>query len=107
MLIPFGDLTASPSLQFLRESSQSESSIGIVRSVVSGSSWTMQPGIDVSIPLGSVFELTPQASWTFGSVSSAASQSAVLRRGRGVVRNSGGNEGIRGYSLSIQLSASM
>ncbi|MES2177820.1 MAG: hypothetical protein V4550_08120 [Gemmatimonadota bacterium] len=107
MLIPVNELSLAPSLQLLRESSRSSYTSGLLVNEVTGSSWTMQAGLDLSIPIGNVFELTPQLGYTFGTVSSASSQAAAVRRGRGIVRTSGFSDAIRGRWFSIQLSASM
>jgi hypothetical protein len=106
MFVPAGDLSISPTLQYLRETSSSGSTTGIVRSTILGNAWTMQAGLDVTVPMGSVFELTPTAGYTFGSVGSTFSQAATLRRGRGVVRTSGFDDAIRGHFFGVQISAS-
>jgi hypothetical protein len=105
LLVTIGDLAFSPSLQFLRETSSSGSTSGIVTSRITGSAWTAQSSLDVTIPLGRVFELTPQAGYTFGNVGASFSQAAVLRRGRGVARSTAFNDDIRGSWLSLQLTA--
>ena len=105
MLVSAGGVTVTPTLQLLRETSASESSSGIIRSRVTGSAWTAQGSLDVSIPLGSTFELTPQAGYTFGSVGASFAQTVVLRRGRGVGQSTSFADSIRGSWLSIQLSA--
>ncbi len=105
MLMSAGDLTIAPSLQLLRESSTSESVSGQVRSRNSGSAWTATTGLDVSIPLGSVFELTPQVGYTFGSVEASYAQTTVLRRGRGLTQSASFSDSIRGTWIALQLAA--
>lgn len=105
ILVAAGDLTFAPTLQLLRETSSSESTSGIIRNRITGSAWTAQSGIDVTIPLGGSFELTPQAGFTFGSVGASFAQTAALRRGRGLVQSTTFSDAIRGTWLSIQLSA--
>ena len=105
LLVTAGDLTISPSLQLLRETSASGSTTGFVTSRITGSAWTAQGSLDLTIPLGSVFELTPQAGYAFGNVGASFSQAAAVRRGRGIVRSSSFNDSIRGQWLSVQLSA--
>jgi hypothetical protein len=104
LLVSVGDLVFAPTLQLLRETSASESSAGIIQNRMTGSAWTAQTGIDVTIPLGRIFELTPQAGYTFGSVGASFAQSAVLRRGR-VGKSTSFTDAIHGSWLSIQLSA--
>lgn len=104
LLVSAGDLVFAPTLQLLRETSASESSAGIIKNRMTGSAWTAQTGIDVTIPLGRIFELTPQAGYTFGSVGASFSQSAVLRRGR-VSKSTAFTDAILGSWLSVQLSA--
>ncbi|MEP6621103.1 MAG: hypothetical protein ABJE47_17385, partial [bacterium] len=106
LVVPVRGLTISPTLQLLRESSVSGSSAGVITSRITGSAWTTQAGLDVTIPLGDVFELTPQAGYTVGNVGAAFSQSAVLRRGRGVSKSSAFNDAVRGSWFSLQLTAS-
>jgi hypothetical protein len=104
MLVPVGGVTVSPLLQYLRETSTSGSISGILRSDVSGNAWTFQSGLDVAIPAGDRFEITPQAGYAFGSVGATFAQSTVLRRGR-VGRTSAFSDAIRGSWLSLQISA--
>lgn len=104
LLVSAGDLVFAPTLQLLRETSASESSAGIIKNRMTGSAWTAQTSIDVTIPLGGIFELTPQAGYTFGSVGASFSQSAVLRRGR-VSKSTAFTDAILGSWLSVQLSA--
>jgi hypothetical protein len=105
MLFSAGDLTLGPSFTLLRETSASESVSGSIHNRITGSAWTAQSGIDVTIPLGRTFELTPQAGYTFGSVGASFSQSAVTRRGRAVGQSSSFTDSIRGTYVSVQLSA--
>ncbi|MDQ2667013.1 MAG: hypothetical protein M3Z05_13485, partial [Gemmatimonadota bacterium] len=105
MLVSAGDLIVTPTLQFLRETSSSESTSGIVRNRITGSAWTTQGSVDVTIPLGNTFELTPQAGYAFGSVGASFAQSAVTRRGRAVGQSTSFSDSIRGSWVSIQLSA--
>jgi hypothetical protein len=105
LLVTIGDFGLSPTLQILRETSSSGSTSGLVTSRITGSAWTAQGSLDVTIPLGGVFELTPQAGYAIGNVGAAFSQAAVLRRGRGVARNTSFNDAIRGSWLSLQLAA--
>ncbi len=107
MLVPVRHVTVAPSLQLLRESSSSTSGTGLVRTVLSGTAWTMQLGLDVAIPLGGVFELTPQAGYTFGRVGASFAETAAIRRGRGLVRTTAFSDSIRGRWFGIQLSASL
>jgi len=106
MLFSVGDLTVAPSLTLLRETSASESVSGLIHNRISGTAWTAASGIDVTIPLGATFELTPQAGYTFGSVGASFSQSAVTRRGRAVGHSTSFTDAIRGTWVSVQLSAS-
>ncbi|MEP6999181.1 MAG: hypothetical protein ABI969_01800 [bacterium] len=105
MLLSAGDLTFAPSFTLLRETSASESVSGLIRNRIAGSAWTVQSGIDVTIPLGGAFELTPQAGYTFGSIGASFSQSVVTRRGRPVGQSTSFTDAIRGTWLSVQLSA--
>jgi hypothetical protein len=105
MLITAGDLTFAPTLQLLRETSASESVSGLIRSRITGSAWTAQSGIDVTIPFGRTFELTPQVGYVFGSVDASFSQSTVLRRGRTVGQSTAFSDAIRGSWVSLQLTA--
>ena len=105
LLVSVGDVTFGPALQVLRETSASESTSGIIRNRITGSAWTAQPSVDVTIPLGRTFELTPQAGYTVGRVGATFAQSAAVRRGRGLVQSSTFSDAIRGSWLSIQLSA--
>ena len=105
LLATVGQLTLAPSLQLLRETSTSGSTSGSVTSRIAGSAWTVQGALDVTIPIGHVFELTPQAGYTFGSVGASFSQATVFRRGRGVARSTSFSDPIRGSWLSLQLSA--
>jgi len=107
MLVSVHDFTLVPSLQLLRESSRSESGTGLLRTANIGSAWTVQAGLDLTIPLGSVFELTPQAGYMFGNVGATIAQTAALRRGRGFVRTTSFNDGIRGSWFAVQLSAAL
>jgi hypothetical protein len=105
MFVPIGSVSVSPTLQFLRETSSSGSTAGLVRSTILGNAWTMQSGLDVTVPLGGVFELTPSAGYTFGTVGARFSEAATVRRGRGIVRTTGFDDSIRGHWVAIQLSA--
>jgi hypothetical protein len=104
LLISAGDLTIAPTLELQRETSASESSSGIIQNHMSGSAWTAQTGLDVTIPIGRAFELTPQAGYTFGSVGASFAKSAV-RRGRTMAQSTSFTDAIRGSWVSIQLSA--
>ena len=105
LMLPVGNVSVTPTLQYLRETSSSGSVAGAVRSDLSGSSWTLQSGVDVSIPVGDRFELTPTVGYAFGSVGATVSQAATVRRGR-VTRTSSFADGIRGTWLALQFSAS-
>jgi len=104
LLMTVGGLTFAPTLQLLRETSSSESVSGQIRNRISGSAWTEQPSIDVAVPLGARFELTPQVGYAFGSVNASVTQTAV-RRGRVVGQGSSFSDGVRGQWISVQLSA--
>ena len=105
LLVPVGTVTFSPTLTLLRESSSATSTAGVLRSSISASAWTAQTGIDLTVPLGTRFELTPQVGYTFGNVGAALSQTAVARRGRGVTQATVFSDAIRGSWVSLQLSA--
>ena len=105
MLVPAGDLTFAPTLQLLRESSVSESVSGLIRNRITGTAWTAQGSLDVTIPLGRTFELTPQAGYTVGSVGASFAQSTALRRGRAIGQATSFSDAIRGGWLSLQFSA--
>ncbi len=105
MFLPVNGVTFAPTVQYLHESSSSGSTTAISRNTISGTAWTLQTGLDVGVPLGNVFELTPQAGYAFGTVGATFSQGVALRRGRGVVRTSGFDDSIRGYYLGVQLTA--
>jgi hypothetical protein len=105
MLVPVGGGTLSPTVQYLRETSSSGSVVGALRNTINGNAWTFQGGVDLSIPLGNSFELTPQGGYTVGSVGATFSQAATLRRGRGVVRTTGFDDSIRGYYVGVQVTA--
>lgn len=105
LLASAGELTIAPALQLLRESSTSESASGLIRNRITGSAWTAQASLDVTIPLGRTFELTPQAGYTLGSVGASFAQSTVFRRGRAFGQSTSFSDAIRGNWLSLQLSA--
>ena len=79
--------------------------LGIVASRIEGLGWTAHASLDLAVPFGRVFKLTPQAGYSFGSVGKSFSQATVFRRGRAVVRSTSFSDPIRGSWLSLQLSA--
>lgn len=105
ILVSVGDVIVAPSAQFLRETSSSQSALGVVSSRSSGSAWTASAGLDVTIPFGGIFELTPQAGYTAGTVGASYAQTTVLRRGRGLVQSTSFRDAIRGTWISLQLAA--
>ncbi len=105
ILVPAGDLTFAPTLQLLRESSSSETVSGLIRNRITGTAWTAQGSLDVTISLGRTFELTPQAGYTVGSVGASFAQSTALRFGRSFRQATSFSDVIRGGWLSLQFSA--
>ncbi|CAN5386617.1 hypothetical protein BH09GEM1_BH09GEM1_06370 [soil metagenome] len=105
LLVPIGAITLAPTLTVLRESSSATSTAGVLRSNISGSAWTAQAGIDVTVPVGARFELTPQLGYTIGNVGAALSQTTFFRRGRGLTQATSFSDAIHGSWVSLQLSA--
>ena len=76
-----------------------------MRNTVTGSAWALASSLDLAIPLGDVFELTPQAGYTFGAVGASFTTTAATRTGRQLGRVSSFSDNVRGSWLSLQVTA--
>lgn len=89
VLMQTGDVTWSPSVTLMRESSSASVTVlsGTQRSLstLSGSAWSVAGGLSVDISLGHYFTLSPEIGAVGGSVSSSLAQTSgrvIGRRGR-------------------------
>ena len=108
--LPLRSMLLVPTVTLAREASSATTGTAASRYAYSASSWAINAGIALQIPVAGAIDLTPEIGGVFGNASatftSVTPASFGARRGRPVTSSSGFTNRINGWYLGLQLSVS-